>query len=789
MASDTKTTPPTKTRRTEWWPTFHQQKKDWLLAVGLSLCTLVVLLGFNLTRPLGNFLYDAMLLIEGPPSSSQVRVIAIDDKSLQELGQWPLNRDYYKQLLERLAGDECKPSVIGFDLFFTAPSSHDAALGQAMRQHRVVVPLEFQPSPKDNTVDLEVRPVPQIASAASWGHVNLTFRNEGGALRGIQTHHNGWPQLALQIGNIWQGKTDFSKPQYKRVRFFGIYDTWPTESLVDVLKASCSELAHYSNKLVLIGVTASGLGSRYPTLYASREDNNTPGVAILASIAHASLNNALIQIAPTTHLLLLSMPLMALMLACLLLLSPRSLIVLCLVISLFTLMGSFAWLHWFHYWTDPSALVAILLLTPALWNLRRLEKTLVFVHKTTKKLTAGSDRGFSLQPEDHSAIFDSMFGSTLALDAAIQSAQTDLNFLSRVIDEMPDAVFLFNPEDKLILTNRLAKILFDETTLEHTSPSQFLSLIGAPTAFLLATHSSISTSTASVLKESGDSPPLSNSEVEQPAEVFGQTIGSGQIVQVETMQGSRNFYIKFAEIKIGFDQLLRLIILVDVSELKQYQTQRNRALQFLSHDMRTPLASIVSLARRQDTGEASNEPELRSKIINHASALLEMTEDFILTVSAESASYQMRDELLENLVNDAIERVHDLAEAKHQTIEENMESSHLFILADSRLFVRALVNILSNAIKFAPAHSTIYIAVEAIALGSNLTGDHAAVIKVQNVVDPQFSAIKNTQAEGFGIGLEFVQTVIRKHRGYLSKSTPHIGNATVTLVIPCNVHA
>jgi signal transduction histidine kinase len=226
---------------------------------------------------------------------------------------------------------------------------------------------------------------------------------------------------------------------------------------------------------------------------------------------------------------------------------------------------------------------------------------------------------------------------------------------------------------------------------------------------------------------------------------------------------------------------------MDVTELRQSQIQRDRALQFLSHDMRTPVASILSLTRKSSSQQQHDETP-REKIILHANALLQMMDDFILTVSAEASQYNVQHELLDNLLNDAIEQVADLAEAKGITIRDESETSTLFIQANTRLLVRALVNLLFNAVKFSPAGGVICVQVTATLSADSNASETQALITIQNTVEMTADATDLIPSmPGFGLGLDFVDTVIHKHQGSIRREIPQHGMATIQISLPASL--
>ncbi|UYK65511.1 CHASE2 domain-containing protein [Xanthomonas sacchari] len=52
---------------------------------------------------LDNALYDAAIAQAPRPADPRMLLIAIDDRSLQTLGQWPWRRDLHARLLDRLS--------------------------------------------------------------------------------------------------------------------------------------------------------------------------------------------------------------------------------------------------------------------------------------------------------------------------------------------------------------------------------------------------------------------------------------------------------------------------------------------------------------------------------------------------------------------------------------------------------------------------------------------------------------------------------------------------------------
>jgi CHASE2 domain-containing sensor protein len=110
-------------------------RREWLLTIAIAIGLLAVLVFGDFARPVGNVLYDHYMRWHGFRASEDIIIVAIDDRSLTELGGWPLQRSQYTKLLQSLDNDRFRPKAIGFDLLFVDPTDDDAALAvQAPRK-------------------------------------------------------------------------------------------------------------------------------------------------------------------------------------------------------------------------------------------------------------------------------------------------------------------------------------------------------------------------------------------------------------------------------------------------------------------------------------------------------------------------------------------------------------------------------------------------------------------------------------------------------------------------------
>jgi CHASE2 domain-containing sensor protein/nitrogen-specific signal transduction histidine kinase len=723
-------------------------RREWLLTTAIALSLLALLTFADIARPLGNVLYDHLMRLQGFRATQNIVVIAIDDRSIQELGGWPVRRNRYSQLLTQLNDDCCRPKVIGFDLLFLDPTEDDPMLSNQLRLHKSVLPLAFKVHEDDPSLLQATQPVSPIADAATLAHINLSFDTDG-VIRGFHTYEQTWPHFSLAMRDLNEpAKIPNSvNKSYRRFRMVDPRVGFPMISLTDAINSSASRTL-LKDKYVLVGVTAPSLGDRYPTLYSGKNNASTPGVAILASVLNASLNNALIDEAPPWVIFSATLIPLLIMLQSLLRLTPRYALALALIMMLGGIAASYASLKFFDYWVDPIPFLLIAILLQPLWAWRRLEAIVHFVQDKAADLQQFQTTTRTAQRVKPSR--EVVLQYAKLLDHAVATARSELDFLSVVVDEMPDSVLIFDAQDQLLLCNQKIRQLFTKHAFQAgTSLAEFATYLGMPVLNL---------------------------------ERLDATSATQSLFQLNTSLGQRDFILKTTKLDSPIENGIRLIILMDVTELRQSQTQRDRALQFLSHDMRTPIASILSLTNRA-TNAAD---DVERKIKHHAKALLNMMDDFILTISAEASQYNVQQVLLDNLINDTLEEVADLAKAKGIKLQDDSDASNIFVTANTRLLVRALINLLFNAVKFSSTNSSIKIQTSCI----ERTEQDAARVEIiisNQVEDMQNASHRIPSMPGFGLGLDFVDNVIHKHYGSIERSIPASGIATVKITLPCEI--
>ncbi|MGO1069433.1 CHASE2 domain-containing protein [Lysobacter sp. CA199] len=360
-----------------------------LLAAGLAALLTVS----GATWRFDDFLYDLHLSHWAYPPDDDVVIVAIDDRSLNELGQWPWPRDIHAQMLDRLGYAGVRG--VALDLVLTEADrngdEHDRALATAMRRlGRVALPVTTAPL-RQNGPPVEVLPTPVIATAATTlGHTDIELDAEG-TTRGMYLKaglgDSRWPALGLALIGMEPGTApnplpglrrpasaqgspyQWTRDHYVRIRFAGPPGTFGQVSYSDVLSGQVpADLLR--GRWVVIGVTATGLVPSYLTPMS--EEARMHGAEYQANVVEMLLHDrAIVPMSTLWQALLAAAMLVAVVLLMLQSRYQRPLLI-ASVAALLTAAGSVTLLRMGNLWFPPATTILMICVAYLAWMIGHL---------------------------------------------------------------------------------------------------------------------------------------------------------------------------------------------------------------------------------------------------------------------------------------------------------------------------------------------------------------------------------------------------------------------------------
>lgn len=129
---------------------------------------------------------------------------------------------------------------------------------------------------------------------------------------------------------------------------------------------------------------------------------------------------------------------------------------------------------------------------------------------------------------------------------------------------------------------------------------------------------------------------------------------------------------------------------------------------FLTHELRAPLSTIVTLLQQglRRPAESPGHPRY-THVLQQAQELLQRLDAFNQTLWPVPADTALQETLLENLLHSACDTVRPQAAAKHLVLQLLAPVRQAFVPADTRCLVQALRATLQLAIAQAPQGATI----------------------------------------------------------------------------------
>ncbi|RKP44130.1 CHASE2 domain-containing protein [Trinickia fusca] len=773
---------------------------EWL-AIG-CLGVVVVFFGSigHATLAVDRHVYDRLLVLRSRPLVPDIAIVEIDDATVSALGRWPWRRKMQASMLETVA--RAQPAAIVYDVLFTEPADDDDVLADAIRAVPTYLPLLLSPR-EPGRYRVAMMPVAPLAGAAAGvGHINLEADPDG-IVRSVALaegdEQGTWPDLVVPVFRaIRDGSLPLADGRYARYRgadpaltgadderilipFSRQSNAYPRISFIKMLNGEISpDLLR--GKIVLVGVTASGLYDHLATP-VSGETGPFSDVQMHANVLDALLSGqAIRQIDPHWVFALSLAPLMCL-LAGFFVLSPWRSLLLTGVLGAAVTAGSAVLLDDAGMWLSPvPALVALIVIYP-LWSWRRLEMTMSRLRRELRRLRDEP----SLLPETPVPAPEREFGGDvlerhIALMAqAAERVQDMKRFVWDSLNSVPEPILVTDQFGAILIANHAGHAHFarlgraapeGRTLVEALGDLAFMKTIDADSE--LDTHM----------------------RSQWPA-ILDPTLGERvnilkKGVEVRDLD-ERDYLLRYARCRNALgDETGWIAGLVDVTALHAAERHREDALRLLSHDMRSPQASILALVDLE-RGRTDSERTrgLLERVERYAQRTLELADDFVQLARAESQAYVLEPVNFTELLIDASDEVWPQARAKHIRIDTRFDGDEHWICVDRSLMTRVLTNILSNAVKYSPSDTQVTITAGATApqLVQCTIRDEGYGIPEEAKTHlferfRRFRAPGQPPTKGVGLGMAFVKTVVTRHGGQVSVDSAPGSGTTLTVSLP-----
>ena len=837
------------------WPRVRAARTltaEWLwLALLLGALVAAASLGQWLQR-LDRVAYDAAMTAWQRPAPKGIVVVAIDQDSLDAIGRWPWSRALHAALIDRLA--QARPAAMLLDVILAetdaADPASDAALAAALaRAGNVALPVYAQMQPGGGARLLA--PHPALAqAAAALGHIHLELDGDGVARRvyldeigsQIRLPHLALATLALadRHGAVGRARAPASaaptasgtpqtalaaalalgnfEPQLRHQRelaiaFAGAPGHFQRVPYAAVLRGEVPA-EQLAGRIVLIGATAPGLGDSYPTPL-SGHGVAMPGVEIMANVIDTLQQGIDLREANALALALAAVALTWAMLGALVVLAPRAALWATLAAAGAVALGVLAGVRLAGWWWAPSAALLGIFLAYPLWSWRRLEAASRFLDDELAQHERDAGLGLALMPPEAVLasdvavralparstwrdVFDRRLGLAHSAAAALRQSR---EVFAQSLAGLPMAVVVCDASLHVFLANDAARHLLGagEVPLpqrlaalqaaghdappnrRNNGPSEPSGRTAVTTMATTAAGATAATATPAALAHWRDA--------------IARVLAEGNAVSHPLQDASgRSWLVSIAPYaRVGTTTVGAIVTLMDVTELQRLQREERDFLQFLSHDLRAPPHSVLSLVDLALAGQpAEPMPGLLARIARHAERSLALLDALLMQQRADRIDPQeFRHHDLAQMLHEVADQLWPRLQAQGQHLVLTGADQPAWVRGRGELLLRALSNLSINASNYSGRGSRIELSLQRLgehwlcAVSDN--GPGIAAEHLPRLFDRHFRAPPPPSTEavgGSGLGLAFVKTVALRHAGRIEVNSLVGQGATFTLTLP-----
>lgn len=236
-----------------------------------------------------------------------------------------------------------------------------------------------------------------------------------------------------------------------------------------------------------------------------------------------------------------------------------------------------------------------------------------------------------------------------------------------------------------------------------------------------------------------------------------------------------------------------VVVLHDVSRYKEIEKTKNEFIAAASHDLRTPLTSIIGFSHLVKQAGPLTEPQSDFvQRIEHAAAnMSELIENMMNLTKLELGAESRKDEVdLLRMLWDVADEFQPQAEVKRHLLMIGIIEPDTKVFGDAWQLRQALRNLVENAIKYTPDGGAITLSLEHESNMAKIqikdTGYGIPSSDLPHIFDRFYRGRSNghDQIEGNGLGLAIVKSIAERHGGDVSVESENGKGSCFAVTLP-----
>lgn len=218
-------------------------------------------------------------------------------------------------------------------------------------------------------------------------------------------------------------------------------------------------------------------------------------------------------------------------------------------------------------------------------------------------------------------------------------------------------------------------------------------------------------------------------------------------------------------------------ILLDITERKDMDRLRVDLMQMVYHDLRSPLANVLSSLNLIGSMDPVQDDQTINSIVEIAIRSTERVQRLassLLDTSMMQAGQKigsMAPVDLSGVMQEAVKAITPYLENKSHQLNLDLPDEQMEVMADADIIRRVLINLLENAVKYSPDDSNITIGAEKVTGQAQVwVQDNGPGIPEEDLptIFDKFTRSRqkdNKKVKGLGLGLAFCKLAVENHGG------------------------
>ncbi len=235
----------------------------------------------------------------------------------------------------------------------------------------------------------------------------------------------------------------------------------------------------------------------------------------------------------------------------------------------------------------------------------------------------------------------------------------------------------------------------------------------------------------------------------------------------------------------------RILVLQEITRLKELNKAKDEFVTTVSHDMRAPLNTIAGfIGGLEDVGPLNEQQKMFVEQTKKATANMAALVDDLLELAQVNAGLDHQFEPCDIVLigRDVTGELLGQALAKQISLTLTVGNEESFVLGDASHLRRAFSNLVDNALKYSQAGQQVDIAIRTESNTVLITVQDQGIGIAENdfpfIFDKFYRGRGKTDVVGTGLGLALVESIARAHGGKVWAENRNEGGSTFYLRLP-----